>query len=636
MSNRHAFIGLAALTIILNVATLLPLLDSAFLCDDECYESSVKGAGMLTDRSCLKVTWDDTVCWIKLGRWQPLLSYRIPVFFYMDRYLYKLVLIAFVISNIIVFGYFLLVITRSQPASLMAMMLPPLFFQMRWGYNDPLFAYYFVTQVEVLFILLSLIFFIGYLRRGSVWRLVASLSCYMVCMLVYEASYTFWILHALAAYTHLGKSKIRSVVLNVMPFFVLTLVNVSITLLLRWLYPVGYDGIKIGFSLTAWLLTMLKQVYAAVPLTYAIHNSYYFPKPLEYALTGWPGDIFLVCALWATLWILVSKEFLESSEREGFGVSGNLSLLGLGLWILPAPLIALTVKYQTELYKLGVGYLTVYISYFGLMMLVVMAIGWAYMLSRSRGRICRWAVVASLGILGNIVCGLNYNNNRIGIAQARHPYLAERNVIEGAQHNHLMRYVPDAAYLIAPKPFDAAFFRMHSGRTLRVVWQFTKGYDLEDSAIVTTENLEEAFSSYKTAPDRYEFPKDSQVFMIKYAAYNDGSGYAVLVKLQALCAKSSAIHGAVSDAAYVYWHNPPISQKRPHNLIVLGNHVDRATLESQSTFKFSINQLRVVWSSPEGKVFELPPPDSAQYYDVRSLAMFGIAESASESTFPGQ
>ena len=139
------------LVVAVNLMFIAPLLDSVMIGDDNWCFAQVKGAGLLQHKTLVELTWDDTLAWIKSGRWFPLASYRVPVFYYLDRFAYKATMILAIMVNILLLGYFIRVVSNSRWLALISMLLPPIFLQIRANYHDPILSYHFEPLAKVFF-----------------------------------------------------------------------------------------------------------------------------------------------------------------------------------------------------------------------------------------------------------------------------------------------------------------------------------------------------------------------------------------------------------------------------------------------------------------------------------------------------
>ncbi len=650
MPGKKLYWYIASLVVLVNLVSLLPLVHSPYLGDDSWCESTLPGLLLLSKMSLPELCWNTVKDYVHSGRWYPLMIYYYPVFCFLNEYLYKSAEVLFVLGNIALFAYFIRLMTSSAPLGLMAALLPPLFIQFRC-YHDPIMSYYFLMQVEFSLILTSLILLTFYLQRSKPIFLALSLTAWTCCLLVYEAFYAFWMMHAVVAYLHFGKGSLKKVIKITLPFFLLAVANMLITLYVRAEFAPRYPGINLNFSMSAWFFAFLKQAGAALPLSYFVSAqtlSYWAEVARAYFAT----DLVIMCAAWGILWCFISDNFLERGGNRDKNTLKALVLLGTGFWLLPALLVTLSAKYQQEL-KWGLGYLPVYVSGFGVMMLALAIIMIIYRTVQKSSHGLRTVTMVATAALGVLVAGINYNSNRLVIQKYNFGEHYHRKLIENALHGDLMRFVPDGSYVICGTPVRSwdtpAFFRMHSGLTLQVVQLAGFSPDRELGNL----SIQDAFSSYlkQGCLDRYDFTKlnnpykcftgykvqfvgvegpilqrvisaapmnlNRQVFFLRYEAKFEGSGYAVLGRATDLQADNEKIAGIVTDNLWIY---VAIPVGYPYSAICLtGTWIDHRTLLPRGTFRFTEKDLREISSDSHGKIFELPIAFDQKYVDPKSV-----------------
>ncbi len=650
MPGKKLFWYIAALVGFVNLISLLPLIHSPYLGDDSWCESTLPGLLLLSKMSLPDLCWNTVKDYVHSGRWYPLIIYYYPVFCFLNEYLYKCASVLFVLTNVALFAYFVRLITSSTSLGLMSALLPPLFIQFRC-YHDPVMSYYFLMQVEFALILISLILLNFYLRKSRVIFLILSLSSWGCCLLVYEAFYAFWLMHALVTYVHFGKGSIKKVVRITAPFFVLAVLNMLITLYIRSEFAPRYQGINLNFSIEAWLVAFLKQAVAAFPLSYFL-SAESFSYWAQVARTYFATDLVIMCAAWAILWCLISDRFFTGKEIKDKPNLKVLGFLGFGFWLLPALLVTLSTKYQQEL-KWGLGYLPVYVSSFGMMMLAISLIAFIY---RSAGRFSKHAQTASiigLTFFGVVISGINYNSNQLVIQKYNFGEHYHRNLIENALHGNLLRPVPEGSYIICGTPIRSwdtpAFYRMHSGLTLQVVQLagFSPDRDLGNLSV------KDAFPNYlkNGYTDRYNFTKfnypykyfkgyraqfvgvegpvlqrvvapatghfNRQVFFLRYEAKFKDLGYAILGRLTEMQASNEKISGVAADKVWVYVAIPVGYPYR--SISFSGTWIDRKTLLHAGTFRFTERDIREISADANGRLFELPAVTDRKFVDPKSV-----------------
>jgi len=587
---------------------------------------------------------------IASGRWYPLVIYYYPVFYYLGHGAYKALIIVFVVLNICLFSYFVRVVTFSDSAALAAAILPPLFLQVR-QYHDPILSYYFLMQIELMLLMISLIFFARYLNSSKKFDLTVSILGYLMCVLTYEASYAFWIMYVITAYVYLGKSSPGRIVRASLPFFFTAVVNVGISLVVRHKYGTHYDGVALNLAAAAWAAAFLKQLFAAVPLSYCLTRG--AGNFFDYACTGWWKPVIGICAGWLILWCAVLYSSRGTSTRPKVNPHKPLVLLGLGLWVLPATIVPFSAKYQEEL-RWGLGYLPVYLSVFGLMMLAVFAVDALCRAAEKIGPRLKIMVMAVTALVGAAMCGITYEGNRLVIQQYNEAEHYPRDLIEQALGHGLIRDVPNGSYLICAQPLRSwdgpAFYRMHSGLTLQVV----RPAGFEPDVQLGNRHLEEALAGYRIpgVPTCYDLRRNNgpepiflgyeaqykgigwpvlvpkvgpkmpgelrEAYVLKYEMQREGPGYAVVGRAIAMKADDKTVFAASCDRICVYVAD---ARGRPWDQIrVTGSWMDSATLKTAGSFRFCEQNLRLISAGGQARVYDLPLL-TGQYADPTSIVV---------------
>ncbi len=648
LSNRLQFC-LAVMVVLVTITSLAPIVQSPYLGDDSWRESTIRGVALLTDKSLWELIRATETDFLRSGRWYPLVLYYYPVFYFLDRLPYKILVVVFTLANVMLFGLFVKVITRSTTWALIATLLPVLTFQLRF-YHDPMLSYYFLMQIEFLLVGLSLIFLVTYLRRPRLFLLVAAVASYTACLLTYEAFYGLCVLHLIVAYLTLGKSAWGRVLRIVSPFFFVSVLNLILAIVIRANFGVSYEGVTLGPDLWAWANTFAKQVASAFPLSYFFLSDAFHGMDTHVSMSQGLSLLF-VCVLWASAWCVLSRSCLHSGARLDANVVRLSLAVGLAIWILPAPIVALSTKYQREL-TWGLGYLPAYMSGFGVALIILAAIMSVYdRIAEKRGSVA-WFAIGITAAAGCTICGINYRNNVTVVEAYRSAELRPRQIIENAMCCGLLRCVPQSSYLLCDLPIrgwdNPAFFKLHSGLTLQVV----KHHGFPEDWQLGNRSVEESFSRFAApgSKDLFRFdqarmegaaftgynvkfiglgwpivtiaekkqspaPRDG-VYFLKYGAWSETHGFAVLAKLRSLRGNSHQIDGMASEAVWVYIGTRPLC--KGEDIGISGNWVDES-LNPCGSFLFRLKDVEAVRGDAHGQVILIPRSRMRNNVDPRSV-----------------
>ncbi|MFA6220719.1 MAG: hypothetical protein WC647_00245 [Desulfomonilaceae bacterium] len=629
---------LIVLAVVVNIINLLPVLQSPFLGDDAWRESCIRGISSLTRADLGQICWSTVQDYIRDGRWYPLVVYYYPAFYYLDRLFYKIGEIVFVLINVLLFGYLVQLITRNKNLFVLVLLVAPLFFQFRF-YHDPILSYYYLMQIEFALAEASLIFFIWYIRKPQLIKLVASVFLFAILLLVYEAFYSFCAIYALVGYLELGVSEKKKIFKLSSPFFVLVAVNLTVALVIRTMFHTSYEGTTLSLEFWPWFTAFLKQVFAAVPLSYFFSFGH-LAQAWDYAGAYFLNQLVAITVLWVVLWIF-NWDYLsgEDSDVSMKGIKA-LGVLGLGFWIFPAFLVTLSAKYQREL-KWGLGYLPVYVSCFGLMMIALMFLTWVNNTLRNTRKMFRGSAMIATALIGAAVVGLNFTNNNIVVQCYNDAEHYHRSLMEKALTDGLMNGVQEGSFLTFGLPVrswdEPAFYRMHSGLELQVVKP--PGFEMDPQ--LGTISYRQAFKDYSvpsSSGDVYDFDlpriprrdftgysaefqraqgvivhrksapnrdlKRPLVYFVKYEAEAKDLGYAVLAHVTKLETRSDLLQTAVADSLRVYVRIPV--GKSYNDILLTGNRMDPHSMKITEAFLLKENDLNLLSSDDRGKMFEVP------------------------------
>jgi len=301
-----------------------------------------------------------------------LLPTRIPMIFF-NILQYRIYVLILICINIWLFGKCVYQWTGSYKIKWVSMLMTPLFFQIYSNYNHhPILNFYGLIQLVFIALFSSMYFFWKYCGEHKKRWLIISGLFYIWGLVSYEVAFVFIVVFILLAYfaTKDLKKSASKPLLHVTLFVVFIIVNLIIA------PDKSYSGATISLNLLNIVPTMINQMSATIPLSNFMvsnwaQNGTIIPKLFSVSNITL-GDILTVILFLVTLYLIYGTT--ESKSKINKKDIFILGILGFVMVLLPSALIGLSAKYQNEI-VLGVGYIPVYIQYFGLIVLLVAVYG---------------------------------------------------------------------------------------------------------------------------------------------------------------------------------------------------------------------------------------------------------------------
>jgi hypothetical protein len=533
----------AAAAVLFVVVLLAPTFHLGFIFDDA-HNAAETGSALSavgeTLGSEIRGDWAD---WAHVGRFFPLSEYIRVLFWAVDGrlWLYRLGILCLVLANAGLFSLLVRKLTGSGGLAILGFLLAPALFQVRY-FHDPIMSYAGLLQAVTFFTFLSLIALLSWLTDRRPYQLALSLAAYGASLLTYEIGLPFFLLHALLIWGFPRTRSFREVVRMAWPFAAMAAGCALVPVLFRLSGNVALSG---NASAGAWtphlqfgavLTALSKQTLGALPLSYyasravgtrlGLTNGFLLGTPAQY-LALFPAAVVSLIAL-AGLVTHVAIRWAASSSSDSHmtpAASPSLVLLlGAGLWILPGALISLSPVRQAELYW-GVSYLPVYVSYFGVA-LVVLGVVQA-ILRRWPQRTHALIVVLTLCIGG--LAALWYGNATTATEVLDREWHYPRSAITDAASARLFQGVaPEAVYVTSGDRFwDIPIFFASLSPNVPARVQHL-------GAVASgVENLS-GDRSTRAGATTIAVQPEQDVYFIDYDGRSDGSGYALVTKIATL------------------------------------------------------------------------------------------------------
>jgi hypothetical protein len=348
---------------------LSPMIESQLYKDDLVYHAITKGYYKANgDPSLMNSIVDHIKKQLPNGRITILsaILHKSTFYFLNNIIVYKTYILTLTIVNISLFALFLKKFINDKTIILTLLLLLPMFFQFRADYHDPFVAYHGLLQILFSLLLISAFLLLSYLENDKKRFLILSGILYIMSLMIYEIAIPMIAIYLFIIYDKHGFSpkafRIASFFLFPITLFCGYMLYLNFFVVDR---VTQYSGLKLSFSFLAMVKAYAIQLFSTLPLSYFIFSnlSPSVPEIIEhFNFTHFLMISFLFCITISVLAPRYKDTSLTYDRR--------LTIIGLFLFLLPGLPIAATQKGQSILHP-GIGYLTVYIQYFGLLLIIV-------------------------------------------------------------------------------------------------------------------------------------------------------------------------------------------------------------------------------------------------------------------------
>lgn len=384
--------------------------------------------------------------YLKLGRIN-ILSFYYYFFFYIENVsVYKALIILSILADQLIFRVTLTEFGVTKNRARMGMLLIPLMLQTR-VYQDPVSGFYSLMQVLTAEMLLCAFFLSRWLRSGRGRELALSLVFFSLGLLTYEVCFPFIAMIFLLILVR--RRSFRKTVRDSLPFVVPVVLALAAVVFVRAKYvtKTTYAGVAFSMDPLRILRAGLTQITAGMPLSFysagyqaaVLDNVHPAASFMNYSLGSFLGAVRL-----SDLMLLLAAVFaLRRISAEGNNTSapefGSLAVLGFSFALLPAVTVAMSSRYQGQLMP-GLGYLPVYMQYYGIVMLLL----WLT-LKLKAGTGVRALCLSAFAV----ILLLNLQNNRAVTEIMNRVFYFPRNAGEAALHGGILDFLEEDAVLVS-------------------------------------------------------------------------------------------------------------------------------------------------------------------------------------------
>ena len=432
--------------LMVTAASLVMLIRSGYFWDD-----AVNSTAYLAEKKDAVPTFSHVLefmqKYLKLGRLN-VLSFYYYFFFYIENVsVYKALIIASILIDQLIFRKVLLEFDVPLPYARLGMLLIPLFLQTRL-YQDPVSGFYSLMQVLTAEMLLCVLFLSRWLRSGKGGHLAAALLFFVIGLMTYEVCFPFLLLICLLILVR--RKNFSSAVRGSLPFVVAAAAVLAGVFAVRKIFVTdsAYSGVSFSLDPGLILRTAAHQLSAGLPLSFygaaqqgaVLGNVYPADTFMNYDLLSFLGSIrfsdLLILFIATALLLKIGNQL---SLRENSQRSGEILLMGISFAVLPVITVAMSERYQGQLIP-GLGYLPVYMQYYGIAMLVL----WAVMKIRFSNGVKAVCLSAF-----QVILLLNLQNNRSVTEIMNRSFYDPRNAGEASLRGGILDFIPENAHLIS-------------------------------------------------------------------------------------------------------------------------------------------------------------------------------------------
>lgn len=525
--HEHKFILIGLIWI---VYSLFSLLETSFISDDA-YNSQIRGALIqqgigLFDRTLSEIEgWFFGAGRILILGW--ILTYSL-YYLTIDPVIVKSITILIILTGVFLFYFFVKNQSKSLPLSLLALFLMPIFFQFRL-WHDPILAFTFLLPLCFLLLIASIIFFQSYLNQTRKTQYFFSTLLFFLSAITYEVTLPLSCLYFILA---LNKSKkiIKALKISY-PYLLISSVVILLDFSIKYHFKTDkliqstYPGSDFYFEPMKFLTAFLIQLFSSLPLSY-------FASVISqiklYKLTYFVSDLFILPIFSFILYILFSHFFYCRKVLN----AKVLFFFGISLFILPAFLSSIS-GHQIELNQAGygMGYLTVYIQYFGFCILFLLLLTQLKKYLSSK-----FLFTASLlmTIIFSVAAIFNLGLNRVVATKTNITYKYPRELIQKALEAGLLNDLDSESLLLSSVRVPSDYTWFYSTVLNRKISHCDlQANNLFDSCIKNTVHFSDIKAPLNSR-DRIRTTdlKSSKVWALSYSIDNDGKdGRVLLVKL---------------------------------------------------------------------------------------------------------
>jgi hypothetical protein len=465
--EQQRFLAKSFVTVLATTHALIvlwPILGSAFSADDT-FDSMVPMQLQYSGQSNWSFINAYTSNWSRTeGRFFPVavIIGFYSHYFFPGRTEYKVAQLVLAVIAISMIGLFIGYLLKNFYSGIVAVLVLTTCMQMRVQY-DALFQFSLQQPSVMIMFLTSLLLFISGIRHSKYVRVVVSCFIYLLVLLTYETTVLLWPIFLLIILFEKPKKFLSSLVISAV-FPTIVVLNL---LRLRSNVQSSAAGYTSNFELARLGKTFVRQAVGSIPMTYSEISTPGFLQPFPQHMHPESVLWLLAIAMGAIVSIFGMKKITTNCHRQNL----FLALMGLGLWSVPALVVAQTARWQDEL-TLGNAYITVFQGSFGFVLVVIALLCELKLLIFNRSKFLTVGLMSIFSVLVLVATSSVVTNNPRAVAQFNPGYLWPRETFESSIESGVFGEVPAESKVLALAPewwFNAPFVLWWGGPKLDTI-----------------------------------------------------------------------------------------------------------------------------------------------------------------------
>jgi membrane protease YdiL (CAAX protease family) len=299
----------------------------------------------------------------------------------------------------------------------------------------------------------------------------------------------------------------------------------------------------------AYVNTLILQSIAVLPMSYYLYDPMKIFEHDPIKLLSQINLFLLLAGLLSFVCFVLTISGVQSDMLKKAHISRNIAFLGIfgfSLFLLPSLLLSSSPKYQHEL-TMGIGYLPVYVSYFGIsLMIVAFLILVSNLVSRFDNRQFK-SVIIIFSLIFSLILTLNYINDSVVVEKVNQEWLYPRALMESGLRNGIFEQVPPGSFLFAQNSYlwdQPEFYIMYGGVKLRGVGLPGRNLNLDKIPI---NNL-----SFENNIHSFDQLSNDNVYYLNYSSDSLNEGYAITGRVIRFNATNTTLIDVTSQEIRVY------------------------------------------------------------------------------------